>query len=30
MQKKIQNFKLNVGKFWGNFFTVKKCTGWTC
>ena len=25
MQKsKIQNFKLYVGKFWGNFFIVKK------
>ena len=29
MQKsKIQNFKLRVGKFWGNFFIVKKCAGW--
>ena len=29
MQKiKIQNFKLHVDKIWGNFFIVKKCTGW--
>ena len=29
MQKnKIQNFKLYVGKFWGNFFIVKKCISW--
>ena len=29
MQKiKIQNFKLHVDKFWGNFFIVKKRTGW--
>ena len=28
MQKnKIQNFKLHVGKFWENFFIVKKCAG---
>ena len=24
----IQNFKLRVGKFWGNFSIVMKCTGW--
>ena len=29
MQKnKIQNFNLHLGKFWGNFFIVKKCTSW--
>ena len=29
MQKnKIQNFKLHVGKFLGNFFIVKKHAGW--
>ena len=29
MQKnKIQNFKLHVGKFLGNFFIVKKRAGW--
>ena len=29
MQKnKIQNFKLHVDKFWGNFFIVKKCARW--
>ena len=30
MQKnEIQNFNLHLGKFWGNFFIVKKCTSWT-
>ena len=29
MQKnKIQNFKFHVGKFWRNFFIVKKYAGW--
>ena len=29
MQKnKIQNVKLHVGNFGGNFFIVKKCTSW--
>ena len=29
MQKhKIQNFKLHVDKFWGNFFVIKKFVGW--
>ena len=29
MQKnKIQNFKLHVGKFLGNFFIVQKRAGW--
>ena len=29
MQKnKFQNFKLHVGKLWGNFYIVKKCAGW--
>ena len=27
-KNKIQNFKLHVGKFWGNFFIGKKCTSW--
>ena len=27
-KNKIQNFKLHVDKIWGNFFIVKKCTGW--
>ena len=27
-KNKIQNVKLNVGKFLGNFFIVKKHTGW--
>ena len=29
MQKnKFQNFKLHVGKFWGNFYIEKKCASW--
>ena len=29
MQKnKIQNIKLHVDKFWGNFFIVKKYADW--
>ena len=27
-KNKIQNVKLYVDKIWGNFFIVKKCTGW--
>ena len=27
-KKKIQDFKLHVGNFWGNFFIVKKCISW--
>ena len=28
IKNKIQNFKLHVGKFWGNFFLVLKCASW--
>ena len=27
-ENKIQNFKLSVGKFWGNIFIVEKCITW--
>ena len=27
-KKKIQIFKLHVGKFSGSFFIIKKCAGW--
>ena len=28
LKNEIHNFKLYVGKFWGNFFIVKKCACW--
>ena len=27
-KNKIEDFKLHVGKCWGNFFIVKKCDSW--